>query len=632
MPVISPSRPVPSPRWHAVAIFGATILVYLNSFGNAFVWDDQYLVVDHAQIKRWTKLPELFVSDLFPRVMPSGYYRPIQALTNMLDYHLWGLRPFGYHLTNTLLHALVALLFYRLVVLLLRDARAALFAALLFAVHPVHTEAVTYISGRSDPLAAVFMLASLLGFLAARSTGLTRWRAASLLAFVLALLSREAAVGLVLLISLVDLAVASRDGSCAGAGRRALGYLSYLVVLFGYLTLRALVVGITPVPTPTAEIPLLLRLLTLPKVVVQYLALLIVPVDQHMERLVPPAESLFDPLTTGALLVVFALVVGAALARRAAWPVTFGAAWFFVALLPVANVVPLATFMAEHWLYVPSMGLFLAAGWGLSRLAADGWQQPVATAVIVMLAAYGSLTIRRNSDWKDGVTLYEATVRLAPHSARAWANLATTYLELGRVEQAREAQQKALERMVAEPNTDMESPTLPDQPGPRVRLAQHHGLVGNIYRQQGRHEEAAREFRRAVALDPNQVSAYNNLGLTLEALGQGDEGRQAFETALLLDPEFAAAHSNLGNHYFRRGEFERARVEYQESIRLNPDYAEAYNNLGSVHFRMGRPDLAEAAYRTALRLNPQLDPARQNLAVVLQARKPPTPGEATPVN
>lgn len=621
----------PWPRWHVVAVFAATILVYLNSFGNAFVWDDQYLVIDHIQIKHWTKLPELFASDLFPRVMPSGYYRPLQAVTNMVDYQMWGLRPFGFHLTNTLLHALAALLFWRVVALLLGDARAGLIAALLFAVHPIHTEAVTYISGRSDPLAAVFMLASVLGVLAARRTRRRRWLVVSLLAFALALLAREAAMVLVLLIPLVDLAAARRDGASRAAGRTALGCLPFLFVLLGYLLLRAQVVGFAPVPTPTAEVPLARRLLTLPSVVVQYLALLILPLNQHMERLVPPAESLFDPGTLGALLVVCASVVAVAMATRAAWPVVLGVLWFLVALIPVSNVVPLATFMAEHWLYVPSMGLFLAAGWGLSRLAARGWEQPVATAVIILLAAYGALTIRRNTDWKDGVTLYEATLRLAPHSSRAWTNLATTYLELGRVEEARTAQQQALERMAGEPSFTPPAALLPEQPAQRVRLASRHALVGNIYRQQGQYEEAVHELNLAVSLDPGQVSAHNNLGLTLEALGRGDEGKRAFETALRLDPEFAAAHSNLGNHHFRRGEFALAHEEYLESIRLNPDYAEAYNNLGSAHFQMGQLDLAEAAYRTALRLNPQLKQARQNLAVVIQARRRPTAGDTPPM-
>ena len=148
----------------AALIVAATLLVYANALGNAFLWDDHFLVVGNTAIKHWANVATIFVHPLFPDAIGSRYYRPLQTLTYLLDYQLWGLRPWGFHLTNMLLHAGTAVLLYRLGLVVLRDARAALAGALLFAVHPIHTEAVTYVSGRSDPLAAFLMLAAALWF------------------------------------------------------------------------------------------------------------------------------------------------------------------------------------------------------------------------------------------------------------------------------------------------------------------------------------------------------------------------------------------------------------------------------------------------------------------------------------
>jgi hypothetical protein len=143
---------MPYQQWFPVAVAATAIAVYLNTLLNAFVWDDLYLVVDNTHIKSLTSIPGLFTEALFPR---TQYYRPLQAFTFAFDYRVWGLAAGGFHLTSALLHAAVAWMFYRLAARILRDPLAGVAAALLFAVHPLHTEAIAYLSGRSDPLAAL---------------------------------------------------------------------------------------------------------------------------------------------------------------------------------------------------------------------------------------------------------------------------------------------------------------------------------------------------------------------------------------------------------------------------------------------------------------------------------------------
>jgi Flp pilus assembly protein TadD len=583
-------RAARTPVWHAGLVVVAVLIVYANALPNAFLWDDLYLVVGNPAIKHWANVPRLFVSDLFPGGMESGYYRPLQALTYAVDYGVWGLSPAGFHLTSVLLHAATAVLLYVVGVRVLGSALAALVGALLFAVHPLHVEAVTYVSGRSDPLAAALMLVAVLGFL--RGDG--RGRIASLAAFVLALLAREAALVLPLLLVVLDRIVPGRTR------RPALDYLPYGAVLAVYLGLRAMSVEHGQGIVANAAVPLGFRLLTMTEVVVRYLALVVAPLGLHMERVVPPVASPFEAGALAALVAVAALIAGALWARARAWPVTLGVAWFLVALVPVANVVPLATFMAEHWLYVSVMGLCLAAGWGVEQLAHDGWRRPVAIALAIVVAVYGGLTIRQNLAWRDGRTLYEYLLPLAPESLRIRVNLAQAYQESGDLERAR-AEYEEVARLH------------PD----RLETADALNNLGNIQREAGQLAPALATYDRALTLQPRHVAARNGRALALQGLGRVEEAEHELAAALAIAPDAATTHSNLGNLYFRRDEIEPARDQYLAAVGLDPDHADAHNNLGSAYFRLGERDLAEREYRTALWLNPASEGARRNLAVML---------------
>lgn len=591
-------------HWPDALLLAVVSLVYLNAFGNAFVWDDVVLIESNPAIKSWSAIGATLTSDILPGGGQGDYYRPLQMLSYRLDHAIWRLDPLGYHLTSTLLHAGAALLFYHLVLLLLGSRPAAVAAALLWAVHPAHTEAVTYVSGRSDPLAAVFLLVSLLAFARRREAHFSVWRAASLAAFFLALLAREAAVILPLLVVLVDWALDRRQATTATTPWRERilwRYLPYLGVALLYWGLRLATVGPTSVQGATSAVPLGLRFLTTLKTVVEYLAFLLVPLDPHMERRVAPAAGLLEPRVMGAALLVGLL--GAIAWRFRRTPAGWGIAWFFVALLPVANLVPLATFMAEHWLYVPSMGLFLAAGWGLGRLADAGWPQPVAAFLVVATAAWGGLTIQRNRDWRDARTLFTSTVTSAPWSARAWSNLGNARLAAGELEPAAEALERALELY-----------------GPGAIEAVHaHHYLGVLERRRDRPDRALEQFRLALAIDPTDALVHSEIAVTLAAQGHDDEARRAFEAALALDPQAPVIHSNFGNFLFHHDELEPALAQYREALRLDPDFTAAYNNLGSAYFRLGNGALAVAAYSEALRLDPGLEEARRNLEIVRNA-------------
>ena len=197
-----------------VLVFLLGIGLYANTFGNSFVWDDELLVIRNGYIKDWSHFPEIFKINLFHSISRKGnYYRPLQSLSLLFDYSLWGLRPFGYHLTNVLLHIANAVIIYFLIGMISRSRRISLLTALLFLVHPIHTQAVTYISGRADPLAAFFFLLAF--YLYVKSVALNKLAPylGSLLFFLLALLSKEAALIFPLTLLLYEFSFAALSSS-----------------------------------------------------------------------------------------------------------------------------------------------------------------------------------------------------------------------------------------------------------------------------------------------------------------------------------------------------------------------------------------------------------------------------------
>ncbi len=559
--------------------------VYANTLANGFVWDDALLIVDNPRIKSWHRILEIFTQPLAPG---SQYYRPLQGLTFLTDYAVNGLAPAGFHLTNVALHALTALLLYRVGSMILRDPVAALVAALLFAVHPVHTEAVAYLSGRTDSLSALFLLTAIL---------LHRVPLLSAGAFLAALLARESALVLLPLIVLLEASgvVASR--------RRLERYAAYAIVVALWAAMRATFLGDHPVHVATAGFPLGTRLLTMPKVVVAYLGLLALPIQLHMERRVIPA-SILDP---SFLAPASLLVLGAALLfemRKRAWPITFGGLWFLVALLPFANVLPLDAFMAEHWLYVPSMGVFMAAGWRGAQSLRRPMRVPVAVALVVISLAFAARTMRRNAEWANEASIFAATVRDSPASFRAQSNLGRVYLEAGEPARALGPLTEAL-LLASGPN---------EEAIVHANLALAHGL-------EGRHEDAIQEYRRAIELKGADAQIHTNLAATYLAMSRADEAKRALEEAIATDPEYAPAYSNLGVVLEQMGERERAREAYLRAIRIDPDSMEAWVGLGDTQLADGRADLAEKSFRAALRLQPDSAALHERLQSALQAQR-----------
>lgn len=419
----------------------AVLVIYAPSLNAQFLWDDLSLVRDNLLIRSPRLGLEVFRHTLFGG--NSNFYRPTQTLTFLADYWFWALNPYGYHLTSILIHAANAFLLFMVLRRTLpalcggggdkgRGEGTALAIALVWAVHPVHSAAVAYVSGSADSLAMLFCLsACLLCERALRATGSWPrglWAAGAFGCLVLGLCAKEIA-GVWLLLYLGYLFALRPDTTrrtgwiVAAAGVAAVGV---------YLSLRHL--APTP-PTPTQLPPMPSRWLLMIRALGDYGSLLLFPVKLFMERQVFAAPGLANPaddavyfaLGVSGVLMLAAFAAGAWWRGRGQTLRRAGAAWFLVGFLPVSNLFTLNASVAEHWLYLPSIGFLLfLAGVALDMPPLLRGRAAVAGLAAVVLLL-GVRTWLRTFDWTDELTFFRQTIADGGDVPRARTGLAAAY-------------------------------------------------------------------------------------------------------------------------------------------------------------------------------------------------------------
>ena len=482
------------------------VLVYSNALRNPFVYDDHRMVVENPSLRDLGN--PLFVLVFQP-------FRPAVNASYALDHALWGLEPFGYHLTSLLLHCLNVALLFRLIASLpgtgasgpqaAAAARApgrgvAALAAALFAVHPMGTESVGYVASRSGVLCTSFVLVSLLCFqrvLAAAPAARRRlWLAGGLAAFALALAAKETAAMLPVALVLADqLLLPAADPRRRARFLRFHAPLLALVAVGAWIRLQAYVSAEASAPPHAfAE-----NLLTQFGVVWRYLALFFAPVGQSLVHEVPEVETLASPEALRGALAgagLLALAIACWSVRRRQPVAAFGMLWFLLMMVP-SSAIPLPEPSAEHRTYLASGGLFLALA-SLLAQALRALALPPARARAVawagalsLLAALSVLTLARNRVWSDPVRLWADAARKAP----------------------------------------------------RV-FAPHYQLARALH-ERGDCAAAVPHYQRAVELVPRYLDARNNLGICLAETGRLEDARRAFLETLARDPAYPRARNNL---------------------------------------------------------------------------------------
>lgn len=427
----------PNTWYWALALVVCTLLAYSNVYHNEFLLDDEFLIIKNQFLREWSSFFRLFYSS---STMGAGgvdsFYRPLQALLYMIVYQFFALDVMAYHFLNVVLHITNALLVWRVGLKLGVTPWAAGGAALLWALHPVHTEAVTYMSATADPLHTIFILAAVLVW--------PHWWK-SLAFFILGLLSKESAIVLPALM-IVVIWVQSRK---PWAWRQYLSTWPLWATAAVYLLLRQTVLNFDETFQFYKEANLYTenwhyRLFTFLATLPEYFMLLVFPSGLHMERTFPVYAGISWPVTLGALMVALAALALWRERNRDVRALSFGFLWFAAAHIPHTGVLlPVNSFFLEHWMYLPSIGLFLGMFWWLSLKNLK--PRLVMAATVCIAIALSVLTFRQNQVWRTPVSFYTHILGFNEGTGRVHNNLGMAYSALGRRDLAIQHYQLAIQ-------------------------------------------------------------------------------------------------------------------------------------------------------------------------------------------
>jgi len=582
-------------RLAPIAVGLATALVFSNAAPSAAVHDDKFFVPSHYELNG-ESLRRMFREDTWTSAGSfEGSYRPLLLLSLAVDRARFGDDPHGYHVTNVLLNAAAAILLYALILALLRrfsaangspavvsrvHLLAAAGAALLFGVHPIHTEAVDSVFNRSEILGTVGIVSALLVILRweARRPVLA-WLSAAVI-YLAALLCRESAASLPALAALMLYLLYAGVGWRRVA--RAVAPVATLLVPLGvYLTLRhsALTGGISHAPSLSENVA--------PRIgMFGQLALVVESLREYLRMVLwpHPLRASYEDFRVTALpisLVVLAVAMCLALAlRRRAPLVTFGIGFFYLALLPSSRLVtasnlnlslgghtvfqPANTLLvAERVVYTPSAGLLLAAAAGLAALARRFGRGAAAAAALALCALLASLTLRRNEQWHSETALWEAETRVAPQNGDGWRLLVGAYLRQGRNEDIARA-------------CDVQRDRHP-------KIAQLHNNCGIAYTALGRFKDAEASYRRAIDLGLAAV-AHANLGRLLAQQGRVEEAEAEYARAVAAETDPPRRHLRRAQLLmrFHPDRVAEERQELEQALAIQPGYGPAVNLLRRI--------------------------------------------------
>ena len=648
----------------AAALLFLVAVSYANSLENGFTWDDQEQIVMNPGLRPNAPLAQLFISDVWAFSSGQGdargnkiYYRPLQIATYRATTALVGLNPVAFHLLSVLCMGAAAVLTLSLFWMLTRRIAVSFAAAALFAVHPIHAEAVDWASAIPDLGCTVCLLAAFMLFLSPsrttsqqeRRTSLrARWLGwtLSLACFAAALLWKETAAVFPLLVAAYVFLLATNTPLASRLKVAASLSLPFWVVLAAYLFVRFRVLGHIATSLRTWELSPIQIALTTSHLMLEYWYKLFVPLPLNAYHVFSPLRSI---LTLGAVSAVLFLALASLAilywARRIPL-LAFAALWVFITLLPVMDIYAVGrNVFAERYLFLPSVGfcLFLTMLlFEISRWIPERLRKALGiSALLIILPLCAYVTRARNYDWKDDAVLFAKTLETSPDAPFVQNMVANTQkaegigslsaeghylraLALASAERPPDRLQmaKACEGLASLYNDRSDFPRAIEYLN-RVRSIdpadpEVDGEEGLVMTRAGRWDEAAQFLQRAVAASHENENVLNALGILAQQHNhQLDQAAAYFSSALAIhtspDEFNASLHNNLGAVYGEQARFADALREFRIATSIAPNDAEYHTNLASALAATGRYSDALTEIRTALTLSPNYEPARDVL-------------------
>ncbi|MFH1359667.1 MAG: tetratricopeptide repeat protein [Candidatus Omnitrophota bacterium] len=583
-------------RFSAFSVLSIFLVLGFLTFGQSishpFVHDDLASIVNNPDIARWNNLSTYFLnpSALFrsgPNI--NLYYRPLSDIFSKSEYFFFGLNPRGYHVINILLHVLNSFLIFYLLNLVMREKKIALGVALLFLIHPSQTESVTYISGVSDLLFSLFCIGGLIFYI------LSVWQERKyaqnilyglfLLIFAVALLIKEQSVALLFLVILFEAFI--QDKAKELPKTKFVRLSGAFIIFLGYLLLRQKALG-SALPSLLAyKGEWMLKLLSVPRILLTYLRIILFPVDLHFYRTVDILKPVLWPWLGFLLCLILIVLLLRAMPKAQLNFGFFAIAWFFAVLLPVCVVPMLAEYSyawtPEHFLYLPLAGFFLFVVLSAQILIKRFFKQKAAIASVSIFLTFGALlsviTIKQNSFWKDEETLFKRSLKAEDQLGRVHTLLAKTYFEKGKQNYAIEEYKQALRIMndyAAKAKTKIARDFYLEL------IKEIHMDLAMVFSVKRNFQEAIKELQSALSFDPSNSAIHNNLGLNFLYAQQLKEAKAHFQEAIRLDAANVRAMSNLAVCYIQSHQEARAKELLRQALAIDNNFLPAKENLNRL--------------------------------------------------
>ena len=650
------------------------VMAYSNTFRSPFHFDDIRVIVENSAITDLYNLKNIF--SFYPA-------RFITFLSFALNYHLHQFNVPGFHIFNLAVHLGCGILVWWFSLLTFstpvisgqkiakRADLIALFAGLVFLAHPLQTQGVTYIYQRATSLATLFYLSSLCFYIKARllteqkisPTVSKCYYGFSLLATIIAMFTKEITVT-------IPLAICLYEFSFFRAKRRRLDWKSIAPFLFTlpviFLTLAfTKFVNFTDIYSKTKPlwgISSRHYLLTQFRVLVTYLRLVFLPLNQNLDYDYPISTALTELPVLASLLLLAGILILAVRLFRNYRLISFGIFWFFLTLLPESGIIPLQDVIFEHRLYLPMLGFSIFLVSSLAYLLENKSLKILPAILVIPVVVYAGLAYSRNNLWKDDIGLWHDTVRKSPGKARPYNNLGLAYQNEGSFLQAFLGFNEAIKLDPDYANAYNNRGNIYHAQGRfkqaladfdrAIQLnpgyAKAYNNRGVVYQEQGNFEQAIADFNQAIKIDPYYLKAYNNRklayqgkanpsrefldfnnaadtvlaqaevcynrGLVYQNQGDLEKAILEYSNALEADPNLAVAYNNRGVAYQNQGDFKRAFLDFDQAIKIHPDYASAYSNRGAAYQNQGDLKSAILDYSRAIEIDPQNASAYYNRA------------------
>jgi protein O-mannosyl-transferase len=554
------------------------IIIYANSFESTFHLDDINNIRDNPSIRHLSDIKGMWQ---FSRTRFLALY------SFAWNYHYGQLHVGGYHLVNLIIHLINAILVYWLSFLIfstpvLKDkfipkdkTILSLAGALLFVSHPLATQSVTYIVQRMTSMSAMFYFLGLVLYLLSRFTdkgkaSKTRLLIGCGISGLLACLTKENAFTFPFAIVLLEICFLQ-------TGQNAISFKDRRVLLTGAALLSLMALGyymysdyiLNPESMDpnlgNKDITSMHYLLTQFSVILKYIQLLIIPVNQVFDYNYQLVTSFLDPRAWICFMALLGLIALAVVTFKKHRIISFGIFWFFLTLAIESSIIPLQDLIFEHRTYLPSFGFFLLFVYLVYWLT---WKniKTIGISILALVIVVNSvLTYLRNNVWKDEITLSTDSIKKSPGKSRPYNNRGDALVDQGRYEEAYLDFNKAITLF------------------PKNTMAYYNR--GNLYKKQKKYDLAIADFNSAI-----RYRAYNNRGSLFKELNRLDEALADFDRAIAINPGYPMAFNNRGSVYILQKQYQPAIEDLNQAIALKHDFAEAFGNRGIAKLKLGNPD------------------------------------------